>query len=141
MLSCWSFVLEGTSLYGQRSIGISPIGMPDSRIITGAWGTQRVPTLCGPNRSATGTGEAVTLSLRLRHLRCRSLDDRPSPELWALASMSRLMPRECTIADELPNKPRERSGMNPCLDIARASARPLSAEPLSGHEREVASFG
>jgi len=84
--------------------------MPDSRIITGGLGTPRVPTLYGRSRFVTGIGEVATLSLQVRHLQWRSRDDRLLPEPWGPGSMSRLMLHECTVADELPNKPLEPTG-------------------------------
>ena len=122
MPSCWLCVPEGTTPCGQRSIAISPIGMPDSRIIIGASGTQRAPTLYGPSRSATGTGEAVTLSLHPQLLQCRSPDDRPSPEPCGPGLTSRLTLHECTVTVGLPNKPLERAGITRQGECVRACA-------------------
>src|SRR5262245_59954224 len=97
--------------------------MPDSRIITGASDAQRAPTLYGPSRSATGIGEAVTLSRQPQPLQCLSSAGRPSPERWDPALTSRAMLHECTSgADGLPNKPLERAGMNAARPSESASA-------------------
>ena len=119
---CWLYVREGMSPCGQRFIAISPIGMPDSRIITDGSGTLRVPTLCGSSPSAIGTGEAATLSLQPQHLQCRSPDGRHSPEPWGPALMSHQTLHESAVTDGQPNRPLERPCLSPLLDFSPSSA-------------------